>query len=403
MRPRFLWPAAAAALTVISSSIAAQAPATFSPLDVRVPVSPRPLVAAGQTHIAYEVHITNMASRAATLDLVEVRDRSSKPDATPLLRLEGDVLDGALLRFGAQPNDGDRRLLAAGQTSVLCVWLSVGSDRVPRQLTHHVVVRLPTAAGTGTNAISVDGFDVAVVRDTPRVIGPPLEGDHWLAANGPDNSAGHRRTFLSLTGQARIAQRFAIDWVRVHDDGRTFRGDPLTNASYRAFGADVLAVADGVVVDALDEIPENVPDLVARAVPMTPRTLVGNYVLLDIGNGAWAVYAHLQLGSVRVRKGDRVRRGQVLGLVGNTGNSTEPHLHFHLSDRGQALDSEGIPYVFDRFELEAAGPDVTRAFRTVGQNLQIDAASITEWFARPSQTRKNEIPLMNALIAFPRR
>lgn len=180
MRPRFLWPAATAALAVISSSIAAQAPATFSPLDVRVSVSPRPLVAAGQTHIAYEVHITNMASRAATLDLVEVRDRSSKPGATPLLRLEGDVLDGALLRFGAQPNDGDRRLLAAGQTSVLCVWLSVGSDRVPRQLTHHVVVRLPTAAGTGTNSISVDGFDVAVVRGTPRVIGPPLGGTTGL-------------------------------------------------------------------------------------------------------------------------------------------------------------------------------------------------------------------------------
>jgi hypothetical protein len=178
----------------------------------------------------------------------------------------------------------DRRLLAPGHSAVLFVWLSLNSDDVPRLLMHRIGVTVPTAAGGGTDSVTVDGLNVTVASQMPRIVGPPLEGDHWLAANGPDNNANHRRTLLSLTGEAHIAQRFAIDWVRLYDDGRTFRGDPLKNSSYRAFGANVLAVGDGIVVDAADEIPENVPDLVARAVTITPRRLVGNFVLLDIGD-----------------------------------------------------------------------------------------------------------------------
>jgi hypothetical protein len=76
---------------------------------------------------------------------------------------------------------------------------------------------------------------------------------------------------LAVAGEGRIAQRFAIDWVRLFADGRAFRGDPHNNASCRAFGARVFAVADGTVVETLDSLPENVPDPVARAVPITPR------------------------------------------------------------------------------------------------------------------------------------
>ena len=93
----------------------------------------------------------------------------------------------------------------------------------------------------------------------------PLSGDLWLAGNGPDNSVGHRRTLMALAGEARFAQRFAIDWVRLFPDGRTFHGDPKDNRSYRAFGAEALAVADATVVETKDDIPENQPDPVARA------------------------------------------------------------------------------------------------------------------------------------------
>ena len=83
---------------------------------------------------------------------------------------------------------------------------------------------------------------------------------------------------------------------------------------------------------------------------MTFETMGGNQVVLDLGAGQYAFYAHLQPGSIRVRQGERVRKGQVLALLGNSGNSTAPHLHFQVSDAPVLLGGEGLPYVIDRFE-----------------------------------------------------
>ena len=187
----------------------------------------------------------------------------------------------------------------------------------------------------------------------PPVISPPLHGGPWLAANGPANDSNHRRALLPTGGRAQIAQRFAIDWVKLGDDGKTFRGDPLKNESYLAYGAEALSVGEGVVTETKDGIPQNVPGEDSRAVPITLETVGGNHVIVDLGRGHFAFWAHLQPGSLRVKVGDHVRRGQVVGLVGNSGNSTEPHLHFHVTDASSPLGSEGVPYVFDAFELRA--------------------------------------------------
>jgi murein DD-endopeptidase MepM/ murein hydrolase activator NlpD len=235
----------------------------------------------------------------------------------------------------------------------------------------------------------------------PRVIGPPLEGDRWLAANGPDNTTGHRRALIALAGQGRISQRYAIDWIQLYEDGRTWKDDPLKNANYRCYGARALAVADGIVADTHDGVPENVPGATSRAVPITPITLGGNYILLDLGDGAFAYYAHLQPGSLKVKKGDAVQRGQLLGLVGNSGNSTEPHLHFHLADRNAAIDSEGLPYAFDTFDLQAPPDRVTVSMKSAGESLAIDAALMSTLASAPASTRRREIPMLNAIVRFP--
>ncbi len=111
-------------------------------------------------------------------------------------------------------------------------------------------------------------------------------------------------------------------------------------------------MADGVVTEVKDGIPENVPG--QRAVPITLETIAGNHVVVDIGGGRWAFWAHFQPGSIKVKVGDRVKRGQVLGLVGNSGNSSEPHLHFQVQDGASPLASEGVPYAFDSFEVSGA-------------------------------------------------
>jgi murein DD-endopeptidase MepM/ murein hydrolase activator NlpD len=101
-----------------------------------------------------------------------------------------------------------------------------------------------------------------------------------------------------------------------------------------------------------DGIPENVPGLASRAVPITIDTVGGNHIILELEKGRYAFYAHLQPGSLRVKAGDRVKQGQTMALLGNTGNSTEPHLHFHVSDGNSPLGSEGVPYVLASWHNE---------------------------------------------------
>lgn len=240
---------------------------------------------------------------------------------------------------------------------VVYMWVTLeNSAKVPTAIEHKVAVKV----GKYPEAITVRCARVAVGRDVP-VIGPPLRGDSWVAGNGPANTSGHRRALIPVDGRAQIAQRFAIDWVRINPDGKTFVGDDKNNKNYRAYGSNALAVADGTVTEVKDGIPENIPGENSRAVPITLETIGGNHVILDIGHGRYAFYAHLQPGSLKVKLGDHVKRGQVLGLVGNSGNSTEPHLHFHLSNGNSPLGSEGIPYALESFDDKAkSGGAVTK-------------------------------------------
>jgi murein DD-endopeptidase MepM/ murein hydrolase activator NlpD len=103
------------------------------------------------------------------------------------------------------------------------------------------------------------------------------------------------------------------------------------------------------VVAVLDGLPEQVP-----GVDPTGLTLAqygGNHVVQDLGNGNFAFYAHLKTGSVKVKPGDRLSAGQVLGNIGNTGNSSAPHLHFHVMSTPDPLRSDGLPFVFRAFRL----------------------------------------------------
>jgi murein DD-endopeptidase MepM/ murein hydrolase activator NlpD len=215
-------------------------------------------------------------------------------------------------------------------------------------------------------------------------IGPPLRGGTWLAGNGPSARSGHRRALIPIGGAPSIAQRFAIDWVRVNDTDSTYSGDRLKNENYIAEGNDAIAVANGRIVAVKDGIPENVPGVNSRAVPITLETVGGNHVIVDIGGGRFAFYAHLKPGAIRVKVGDMVKKGQVIGLVGNTGNSTEPHLHFHISDGNSPLGSEGVPYGFNSFEV-------------VGRCKTFNMGCTRE----TPKTRHGEIPLENGLVRFP--
>lgn len=249
-----------------------------------------------------------------------------------------------------QRQASEKTLLEKQQAGVVYVWVTF--DRLqdaPAKLSHRFKVKL----GEYPEALEVHTRPMPVAKNA-LVISSPLRGDRWVAANGPSNSSGHRRALIPVDGHAAIAQRFAIDWVQLGKDNKTHHGDPKDNKNYYAFGHDALAVADGVVAAVLDGVPNNVPGVDSRAQPITLANVGGNFVELDIGGGLYAFYAHLQPGSLRVKVGDKVRRGQVVGLVGNTGNSTEPHLHFHISNAPEPLAAEGYPYALPSFQVEGA-------------------------------------------------
>lgn len=361
----------------VTSPAAGQGAQLPPSVEVRVPKAPTLAATTNGSALAYELHITNLGAQPVTLSRVAVATAGRSPRS--LVSLGDSVLLRAIARPGLTGQNVNRARLDAGMRAVVFLWVPVTASAVPDSIRTSVTIQQGDSA---TKSAVIVGIPLPVRRDAPR-IGPPLRGGTWLAANGPSNSSGHRRALITIDGTPDIAQRFAIDWVKVDDSSSTHHGDPANNASYYAEDNDALAVADGRVVATKDSIPENVPGVNSRAVPITLETVGGNHVIIDIGGGHYAFYAHVRPGSLRVKVGDRVKRGQVIAKVGNTGNSTEPHLHFHVSDGNSPLGSEGIPYRIDSFEV-------------VG-----DCRSFTSCTRSAPVTHHGEIPLGNTLIRFP--
>lgn len=370
--------AASPASQTAAAPPAAARPPLALPVEMMLPIVPTAFRGDGKTHLVYELHLTNFGSAELAVAKLDVTDGNGRS----VVRYEGDELKAALGRPGVPPA-ADKQRIGGGLRAVAYLWLTFDSPTaVPAVLRHDLTARINPAADGGIE-IKGNGAEITVRNGPPLVLSAPLRGEGWLAANGPSNASGHRRALIPVAGAAHIAQRFAIDWVQLREDGKTWAGDQLKNESYRCYGAEALAVADGIVAGVKDGIPENIPGANSRAVPITLETVGGNYVILDLGQGRYAFYAHLQPGSLRVKMGDRVKRGQVVGLVGNSGNSTEPHLHFHIGNKNAPLASEGLPYVLDSFEVQGKG----WGWKPSGQ-------------APPVDKRRLEMPMQDAVVKF---
>ncbi|UJL48275.1 M23 family metallopeptidase [Virgibacillus sp. NKC19-16] len=139
-------------------------------------------------------------------------------------------------------------------------------------------------------------------------------------------------------------QRYAYDFVVMNEDS-SYEGDPTLNESYYAFGKEYLAPADGTVVHVENSVEDNEP-----VGTMNEEQPFGNYVILDHGNEEYSFLVHFKHQSIEVEEGDEIKQGDLLGLVGNSGNSSEPHIHFHVADSPDPADSKSIRINFDRDE-----------------------------------------------------
>ncbi|HZS61996.1 MAG TPA: M23 family metallopeptidase [Gemmatimonadaceae bacterium] len=379
--------AIAPAIAAPAKSSAAAASEQLTPVLVAVLAVPAAVPQSDGWKLPYELELTNATDAPMTIESVEARD-PDRGDAV-VASLAADRIPPMLV----VPGGARTATLGPGQSGVLFVNAAFERrEDVPRRLVHRLTVTTPTPKPPLGERTVQDVAPTAVAPASPLAIGPPLRGDRWVAAASCCD-AYHRRAVLPIDGARHLAQRFAIDWLQLDRDNRASSGDPKKNESYPQFGAEALAVADAKVAHVADGLPENVPGALPSAISVTAAD--GNSVVLDLGGGRWALYAHLQPGSIRVRPGDRVKRGQVLGLVGNTGNSSAPHLHFHVMDGPSPLASNGVPYVIDSFEVtgRAVSPSELDDEAASGKPVPITPAG-------GAARRRNELPDDLAVVRF---
>ena len=355
-------------LLLLVALLAANASATpdqFTPLVVSaLTANTRPFHGTdGRVHLVYELVLTNTSPTPATLKKIEVLDGSDSSKV--LASYDGQGLLSCLRTTGRIT--AENPAIDFNSTRLFLIDLSLDpSIALPEHLMHHIELLGAPSPGPKPTTPVLLSYTVApldIYRKLP-VISAPLSGKSWVAVNGCCGADSiHRSSNLSVNGGIYFAQRFAIDWMRLDGSGRFVHGDPSDVHNYDSYGAAVLAVADGTVVETLNNLDDQKPGTLPDPKTITLENVDGNHVVLDLGDGVFAFYAHLQKASVRVASGDRVKRGQVLGKLGNTGNTSAPHLHFHLMEGPSVLGSNGIPYHVDSFAItgQVSGADFAAA------------------------------------------
>lgn len=165
----------------------------------------------------------------------------------------------------------------------------------------------------------------------------PFKGT-WIVCNGGRDAS--KNNHRDADGNGPKDQMFAYDFTREH------KGEGKNLEDYSAFGSEVIAPADGIISQVINgsmDVPIGQSDI--YVVP-------GNSVVIDHGNGEWSMLAHFKFNSIKVKIGDKVKRGDLLGLCGNTGNTSEPHIHYQLQNNALPHKATGLPAQFAKIKVD---------------------------------------------------
>ncbi len=318
---------------------------------VQIPFGPVPVLASdGKVHLVYEILVTNRSARVIQFDSFQVLDDADR--GRVLLTAQNTEIAELMTLISGEP---DIRELQPSQTGIIYVDVPLTTTaQVPGILVHRI----------GGRDLDLDqpldevlGARVHVHSEiVAPILSPPALGDNWVSAEACCGRSHHRRGAPSLNGNVYLSQRFAIDFIQMVN-GELFNGDPAILNNWFVYGVELLAVADGVVTSVLNDQPDITPFL-PNPNKLTKQTAAGNHVIVDMGNGLSYVFGHMQPGSVRVQVGDRVTTGQVLGLVGNSGNTDAPHLHMHVMTGPDIFQGRGIPYGFANYTVTGSFPTI---------------------------------------------
>lgn len=319
-------------------------PFTVTPVVMHVKNTPVPVKGSdGLFHLVYELKLDNFAGDAVAIKSIDAIDAGAGTTVGSLT--PADIAQ----RLAVNDKRTAPGTLGPAQGGLVYMHLSFkDAAAVPKTLVH----RLSIAFERGNPFVGIVARTVPAAP-TALVLEPPLRGSLYIAGDACCDSTRHVRATLPLDGQLFTSQRFAVDWEQLDSEGHIYVGDPRKVDSYNVYRKPIHAVASGKVVAALDGLEDQTPGALPENLP--PEHADGNHVVLDLGDGRYALFAHMRPGSVAVSVGQTVTAGQVLGLVGNSGNSSEPHLHFHVHDGPSPLASNGLPYLMKGFTASQRG------------------------------------------------
>jgi hypothetical protein len=326
-----------------------------------------------EQYLAYELFIVNWSHQDLRIASIDTEDAVT---GQPLKTYDSKALEDPN-RVGVIPfasNKAPARVILSGRTAIVSmdVKLPLGAG-LPSSIRHRIHfesdpnLKLILDDGSLSSELFTVTEPMPIDRRPPLVLGPPLGGGPWLCGNGFMGTGSDGKYWFTAhdaqyttynVARIHVPSRYGCDFAKIDETisaRKVTTPDTISLSQFYGYGADVLAVADAVVIKTKDGIPENEPRIdkqLIMAVPLTDATANGNMVVLKIGEGQYACYAHMQPGSIRVKEGDRVRKGQVIGKIGNSGSTNGPHLHFNVQ-RGPAMGGDDfLPYVFTSYWLE---------------------------------------------------
>ncbi len=362
-------------------------PPEVTAIQVTAPGPPRYVFGSDRReHVDYDLVITNAFTAEVTLKSLTVTGPGKR-----LLELTGEALAAHTHQIIA--GEPSARIPASSTVVTLVdVVLPRSAGRsVPRRLSNQIDYTIPQGVlfREAIGSTTVHGPVLETTRRAPVLIASPVRGSGWVDANGccADPTSRHRNAVLSANGTYVTPEMFDIDWSQIAH-GSLFSGDGKQLSDWPSFGAPIYAVANGTVVSTITDRPEVPPFAPESGNPTvhTPKDFGGNEIIEKIGPGVYAAYEHLQTGSVVFRPGQRVRTGEPIARLGNTGNTTAPHLHFGIHDGPDPLTSNSLPFEIDHFTLEG--------------NVAPSSTPTHVVIAGPARPQRRAEPLVDSVCSF---
>jgi hypothetical protein len=308
-------------------------------VEMRISMVPEITIIDGKPTVYYELWMNNFTSDSLKLKKFELVNTAN---LIPVVSLT-ENLEARIRRIGIS-SKGSEAILPPGGLHVLYLEFVLEGDR-STEFTHRLEFEVVRGNAKTVSFIQRESFHLS--NRPTLVLGAPLNAGLWAAVYEPSWERGHRRVLYTVDEKRRIPGRFAIDFIRLNNEGKYADGTDDEIKNWYGYGANVLAVSDGVIASTRDDFMESQTLSAHPAHPADKAT--GNYVSMDIGNERIVFYEHLKPGSIKVKPGQKVKKGEVIASVGFTGQTTGPHLHFHVADKNSPLGAEGVPFVFESF------------------------------------------------------